>query len=297
MTRKTFEAALDCTSKIKGLMPTEEKIKEMLSFLSMIYRLATICDDEGPEGLMVEAELLPENTGYEMIIKECVHMWMSGVGVEGVSDHAANRYFEENPAGYDAAIFFAAVYSVANMLKGESGYGFVDNGLQYLLPDGWRWSEEDDKEEEAHSDEEDWFLRPTHRDRFLGDTWKMKEELQHRFDDIKVCDLITNKDLTAVRAAERIADRLSDFRDGALQLILKELTYPELEKVLYVLPEKAENRIIDNLSSYCIPIIKGNCILFKDSVSSLDIRLALANFEDAINAYNGDPALEAGYNH
>nr|MCR5223029.1 hypothetical protein [Lachnospiraceae bacterium] len=284
MTSKTFEAVLDCTSKIKGLIPTEEKIKEMLSFLSMIYRLATICDDEGPEGLRVEAELLPENTAYEKIFKECVFKWMNGTSVEEVSDHAASRYFEENPAGFDAALFFAAVYSVANMLKGESGYVFIDEGLQCLLPDGWRWREEDDKEEEAHKDEEGWFLRPTHRDRSLGDGWKMKEEIHHRFDDIKVCKLISNKDDMAVRTAERIADKLTDFRDGALQMILKELTYPELEKVLYVLPEKAENRIIDNLSSYCIPIIKGNCILFKDSVSTLDIRLAVIKFEEALNA-------------
>ncbi len=297
MTRRTFEAALDCTSKIKYLTPSEEKIKEMLSFLSMLERLSEICEWEGPSGIRVEAENLSENTAYEKIFKECVYMWMEGAGVDEVSDHATDRYFEENPLGYDAAIYFAVIYSVANMLRGESGYGFIDNGLQYLLPDGWRWREEDDKEEEAHKDEEGWLLRPTHRDRALGDGWKMEKEVRHRFDDIKVCKLIANKDELAVKIARKIADRLPGYADGALQLILKELTNTDLVKILYVLPEEAEDRIVSNLSSCCTTIIKGSCILNKDTVSTIDIRFALANFEDAINAYNGDPALEAGYSH
>ena len=82
--------------------------------------------------------------------------------------------------------------------------------------------------------------------------------MRHRFDDIKICRLLTRKDPTSEKIGKRIAERLPKYKDGALQLILKEVTYPDLEKALYALTEEAEDRIISNLSSYCIPIIKGN---------------------------------------
>nr|MCR5739997.1 hypothetical protein [Lachnospiraceae bacterium] len=104
-----------------------------------------------------------------------------------------------------------------------------------------------------------------------------------------------DKDLISEVIGKRIADRLPDYKDGALQLILKELTYPDLEKALYVLPEEAEDRVMSNLSDYCIPIIKGNCILNKDSVNPEDIRFAVMRFANAMKAYDGDLALEAGY--
>ena len=64
MTRKTFDAMRDCTSRIKDIAPEEEQIKEMLSFLSRVDRLSEICDLEGLCGLRLEAENLPENTAY-----------------------------------------------------------------------------------------------------------------------------------------------------------------------------------------------------------------------------------------
>lgn len=293
MTRKIFEAERDCISKIKDLAPMEAKIKEMFSFLSVVDRLCEICNWEGPSGLKLEAGNLPEATAYEKTFKESIYMWLNGADIDKASDYAADRYFEENPAGYDAAIYFAAVFSVANVLNGELAYGFIDQALQYLLPVGWRWREEDEKESEAHKDDKDWIpLLHSHRKTFLGDP---KEEVQHRFDNIKVCSLISTKDQSAEAIGKRIADRLPDYKDGALQLILKELTYPDLEKALYMLPEEAEDRIISNLDSHWIPIIKGDCILNKDSVSSIDIRVALKKLEEAINAYDGDFDLEAEY--
>ncbi len=293
MTRKTFEAACDCTTKIKGLTPAEEQIKQMFSFLSTIDRLAEICQWEGPSGILLEASGLPESTAYEKAFKESIHMWINGADIEEASDHAADRYFETNPSGYDAAIFFAAVFSVSNVLTGETAYGFIDKALQFLLPDGWRWREEDDKEAEAHKDDKEWFpLLHSHRNTFLGDP---KDEVQHRFDDIKVCNLISEKAKINMTVGKRISDRLPNYKDGALQLILKNMTYHDLENVLYALPEEAEDRVISNLSSYAIPIIKGQCILNKDSVSSIDIQLALIRLEEAINTYNGDPNLEAEY--
>ncbi len=295
MTRKTFEAARDCASKIKGLTPTEEKIKEMFSFLSMIDRLAEICEWEGPSGLRLEADDLPENTSYKKAFKESIYMWLNGSGAAEASDHAAERYFSDNPAGYDAAIYFAAVFSVSNILNGELAYGFIDQALQYLLPDGWRWSEEDDKEAEAHKDDKEWFpLLHSHRKAFIGDHGH-DDEIQHRLDDIRICYLLTSKDPLSEDTGRRIADRLPDYADGALQLILKELTYTDLEKALYVLPEEAEGRIISNINSRWIPTIKGDCILNKDTVSSIDIRVAVSKLEDAFNAYQGSLDLEAAY--
>lgn len=295
MTRKTFEAARDCISRIKCLMPTENEVKEMFSFLSMIDRLSAICNWEGPTRIRMEAGNLPGDNAYEKAFKEGIYMWLEGSGIDEASDHVADRYFEENPVGYDAAIFFAAVFGIGKVLKGEASYVYIDKALQYLLPDGWRWFEEDDRESEDHKDDKDWVpLIHSHRAAFFGD---QEEDIRHRFDDIMICDLITEKDQASVEIGRRIADRLPEYKDGALQLIMKELTYMDLEKALYVLPEDAENRIMSNLSSYCIPIIKGDCILFKDTVSSTDIRDAVGKFEDAINAYEGDFALEAGYVH
>ncbi len=292
MTRKTFETAHDCAVKIKVLKPAEEKIKEMFSFLSKMDRLSEICR-EGPSGLKLEADSLPENTAYEKAFKESISMWINGSGIDEASDHAADRYFEEKPTGYDAAIFFAAVFSVGSILSGETAYGFIDRALQQLLPDGWRWFEEDEKESEAHKDDKDWSqYMHSHRKEFLGDHY---EEVKHRFDDIRICDLLIVNDETAINTGRRIADRLPEYKDGALQKILKELTYPELEKALYVLPEKAGDRIISNLSSFCVPIIKGHCILKKDSVDPGDIRKAVLRLEEAINSFRGDPALEADY--
>lgn len=293
MTRMTFEAALDCTSKIKGLVPPEEKIREMLSFLSKVDRLSEICRWEGPSGIKLEAASLPEETAYEKAFKESIRLWIDGAGINAASDHAANRYFEENPSGYDAAIFFAAVFGVGNILKGEHAYGFIDEVLQYLLPDGWRWREEDDRESDEHKDDDDrvpWLH--SHRKAFLGDPM---EAIQHRFDDVKVCNLITEKDDGIIKIGRRIADMLPGYNDGALQLIMAKLTYHDLEKALYALPEEAEELIMANINPYSIPVIKGNCIMNKDSVSSFDITASLKMFEDAINAYDGDPALEAGY--
>ena len=93
-----------------------------------------------------------------------------------------------------------------------------------------------------------------------------------------------------------IADKLADYKDGALQLILVELTYKDLENILYVLPKEAEERIMSNLSPRCITEIKGHCILKKDSISLTEILLALKSFCKAINTYHGNPYLEAGYN-
>ncbi len=295
MTKKTFRALRDCMTKIKGVTPTDAQIKEMFSLLSKIDRLANICEWEGPLGLRLEARDLPATTAYEKAFRESVLMWMDGASVANPSDHAAEKYFKAAPAGYDAAIFFAAVFSVGNILQGELAYSFIDKALQNLLPDGWRWYEEDKREAEAHKDDPDWYpILHSHRKTFLGDP---EDEIRHRFDDIKICTLITKKDPVSVTIGKRIADRLPDYADGALQLILKELTYQELEKVLYILPESAEDRIVSNLSTYSTPIIKGNCIINKDAVSALDIRMAALKLEEAMNAYKGDPALEAAYEH
>lgn len=293
MTKRTFDAAIDCTCKIKELSPTNDKVKEMLSFLSMMDRLCEICKWEGPSGIRLEVDNLPENTAYEKAFKESIYLWMNGSNTDEASDHVAERYFEENPSGYDAAIFFAAVFGVGKVLSGELAYGFIDQALQYLLPDGWRWREEDEKEEEAHKDDEDWFpLLQGHRKTFLGEPL---EEIQHRFDDIAVYELITRKDALAFETGRRIADKLPHYKDGALQLILKELTYHDLVKLLYVVPEEVEARIVSNLDTHWISTIKGQCILNKDTVSAIDIRFAVKKLEEAIDAYDGDPSLEAEY--
>lgn len=295
MTRKVFEAARDCAMKIKDITPNDDQIKEMLSFLSKIDRLAEICSDEGPSGLKLESASLPENTAYEKIFKDCICMGIAGADIDEASDHAADRYFEADPAGYESAIYFAAVFSVGNILQGNSSYNFIDHALQFLLPDGWRWREEDDKAAEAHKDDHEWFgLRDSHRFSFLG---KADEEVRHRFDDVRICKLMTDKDNIAEMTGQRIASRLPDYKDGALQSILKELTYPELERALYVLPEEAEDRIVSNIDHYSISTIKGQCILYKDSTSSIDIRLAVKKLEEAINNYTGDPNLEAEYDN
>ena len=220
-------------------------------------------------------------------------MWIGGSGINEASDYAADRYFEENPTGYNAAIFFATVYSVANLLAGESAYSIIDMALQFFLPDGWRWAEEDEKESELHKYDKDWMpLLHSHRKSFLGDP---QEERLHRFDDVNLCNLLTQRDDSADMIGRKIADRLPCYKDGALQLILKELTYPDLEKSLYVLPEEAGDRIIANLSSCCVPIIKGQCILNKNSVCLTEVREAIVKFEEAMNAYTGNPDLEAAY--
>ncbi len=293
MTRKTFEAARDCILKIKDVTPDEAKIKEMLSFLSAMDRLSEICSWEGPSGIRLEADHLPENTFYEKIFKESVQMWLDGAGVDEASDHAADRYFEADPAGYDAAICFAAVYSAASLLKDELAYSFIDDGLQYLLPDGWRWVEEYKKEEDAREDGGDRnFSERANRGFYLG---RHEEETEHRFDDIIISELLPVKDPASEEIGKRIAERLPDYKNGALQLILKELTYQDLEKALYALPKEAEERIMSNLGPKCIRIIKGDCILNKDTVSLPDIRASLRMLEEAIDAYDGDPALEAEY--
>ena len=292
MTRKTIEAARDCISRINGLTPPEEQIKEMFSFLSIVERLSKVLDEEGISHLRLEAPGLPEDTAYEKAFKESICMRLNGAGIDEASDHAADRYFEDCPDGYDAAIYFAAVFSVGKILKRDYSYGFIDQALQYLLPDGWRWGEEYRKETEAHKDDENESYRARdYRREFLGDP---REELEHRFDDVKICNLI-EKDHEAEAIGRRIADRLPGYGDGALQLILKELTHGDLENALYALPEEAENRIMSNLNTNFIPMLKGNCILNKDSVSSSDIREALLKFEEAINAYTGDPALDSEY--
>ena len=295
MTRKTFEAARDCAYKIKDLTPPESKIKEMFSFLSLLDRLGKIGEWEGPSGLRLEAEDLPVNTPYEKTFKESIHMWLNGADIDETSDYAAAKYFVDGPTGYDAAIYFAAVFSISGILKGELSYSIIDQALQYLLPDGWRWCEEDEKDEEAHKDDDDWHpFQHSHRKDFIGDHW-LNDKIHHRLDDVRICDLLTDKDTLSVATGKRIADRLPNYGNGALQLILKELTYHELEKALYVLPEEAEDRIISNIGLRWIPIIKGNCILNKDSVNTVDIRVAISKLEEAMNAYNGDYALEAEY--
>lgn len=295
MTRKTFDAARDCTAKINGLTPTVGKINEMFAFLSKVDRLAEICNWEGPAGIKLEADGLPEDTAYERAFKESIYMWLDGAGIDEASDLVADKYFEANPSGYDAAIFFATVFSVGNILTGELAYGFIDKALQFLLPDGWRWREEDEKETAAHEDDDDWFpLAHSHRKTFLGDP---TEDIRHRFDDIKVSDLVTIKDRYAEEIAGTIATRLPYYKDGALQLILKELTYRDLVKSLYMLPREAEDRIISNIHAYTIPIIKGQCILNKDTVNSFDIRASLIKLGEAMNAYAGDPDLEAEYDY
>ncbi len=94
---------------------------------------------------------------------------------------------------------------------------------------------------------------------------------------------------------KRIANRLTDYKDGALQLILKELTCTDLVRALYVIPEEGGERILLNISSYSVPIIKGQCILNKDSVSPSEIRESVKKLEESIDDYSGDPKLEAGY--
>ncbi len=293
MTRKMIEAARDCISKIKDLTPPESQIKEMFSLLSEIDRLSEICNHEGPSGLQLEADGLPEDTPYEIIFKESIQLWLNGSGIDEASDHAADRYFKINPSGYDAAIYFAAVFGVRCILKDLCSYSFIDETLQYLLPEGWRWVEEDEKENDAHKDDKDWFpILHSHRREFIGD---FKDEIYHRFDDVKICDLLPEKDPDSVETGKRIAAALPNYADGALQLIMKELTYPELEKALYVLPEEAEDRVVANINYWSISIIKGDCILNRNTVDPLDIRAAVSKFEEAINAYEGDKKLEAGY--
>ncbi len=287
MTRKAFKAARDCTSKIRGLTPPQEKIDEMLSLLTRLDRLAEIGEWEGPTGIRVEAAGLPEDTAYEEVFKESIYMWMGGCSVAEAVDHAADRYFLESPDGYDAAIFYAVVFGLGGILTGEFAHGFIDKALQYLLPDGWRWYEEDKKEAAADSS-----LHPNHRIEFLGDNEK---EVRHRFDDTRVCELIADRDAAAEELGIWIADRLRGFKDGALQLILRQLTLQELERALYALPAEAEDRIISNFSSYYIAGIKGSCILNRDTVSPEDILAALMRLEEEIAAYDGDPALEAEY--
>ena len=293
MTRKVFEAARDCTKKIKDITPTDDQIKEMFSFLSKIDRLAEICQHEGPSGLKLESTSLPEKTAYEKIFKDSICMGIAGSDIDEACDLAADRYFAADPKGYESAIYFAAVFSVGNILRDNTSYSFIDHALQFLLPDGWRWREEDEKAEEAHKDDDQWFpLRDSHRFTFLG---KADEEIRHRFDDVLICRLMDDKDSIAEMTGQRIADRLPDYKDGALQAILKSLTYPELERVLYVLSEEAEDRIMANICPCSIATIKGQCILYKDSISSIDIRVAVKKLEEAMNAYDGDPNLEAEY--
>lgn len=294
MTKKTFETVRDCTSKIKGLKPSENKIKEMFSFLSLVDRLAEICRWEGPSGIKLEVEKLPYGAEYEKLFRDSLYMWLNGSGIDEVSDYAADRYFAENPSGYDAAILFAAVYSAERILMGENGFEILDMALQFFLPNGWRWREENEKEREAHKDDKGWYLQQGYREKFLGDP---KEKIKHRFADVKVCELISEKDVMVDEIGRRIAGRLPGYKDGALQLILKELTYPDIEKVLYALPEEAGERIISNLSSFAVSIIKGQCILNKDLVSLEDIREAVTKLEESINTYDGDPALEAEYDY
>ncbi len=293
MTRKTLEALRDCTQKTENLTPSEEKIKEMLSFLSMLDRLSEICEHEGPSGLRLEADRLPESTSYEKTLKESIFLWLKGVDVNSACDHAAERYLEDNPQGYDSAMYFAAVYSIGNILYGEMAYGFIDLALQYLLPDGWRWREEDDKERAVHKEEPDWHMSiDGHRKLFIGDH---RDEVRHRFDNVMICELIREKDKTAVEVGLRIAKKLRNLKDGALQLIMKELPYKDIEKALYVLPTEAEDRILSNISRFYISTIKGDCILNKDAVDTLGIRTAVLLLEDAIDSYAGDKNLEAGY--
>ncbi len=295
MTRKTFEAARDCASRIKDVTPPESKIKEMFSFLSMLDRLGEICEWEGPGGQRLEAENLPVNTAYEKTFKESIYMWLNGASVDEAADHAAARYFVDRPTGYDAAIYFAAVFSIIGILKGELPYSFIDMALQYLLPDGWRWREEDEKEQEAHKDDDDrHLLLHSHRKDFIGDH-SHNDEIHHRLDDVRICNLLSEKDPVSEESGRRIAKKLPHYGNGALQLILKELTYHDLEKALYVLPEEAEDRIISNIGLHWIPVIKGDCILNKDSVSTTDIRVSISKLEEAINTYNGDFSLEAEY--
>ena len=293
MTRKVFEAAIDCTTKIKGFNPSEEQIKEMLSIISKADRLFEIGFFEGRFGVMLEAKGLSDLPVYERTLKEGIAMWFEGASIDEASDYAADRYFEEDPAGYDAAVYFAVVFCLGGILKGESSIDYIDGVLQYFLPDGWRWYEEDEKEKKAHEgDKNHAYSFGGHRHLFLGDN---KKEIEHRFDDIKICDLITQKDQTVVEMGERIADQLTKYKDGTIQLIMKKLTYQSLAKALYALPPEAEDRIISNLSPETIAIIKTLCILNKDSVSSGYIQDAAKGFEEAINAYDGDPDLEAGY--
>ena len=91
MTRKTFEAARDCASRIKDVTPPESKIKEMFSFLSMLDRLGEICEWEGPGGLRLEAENLHVNAAYEKTFKESIYIWLNGAGIDEAAHHAAAR--------------------------------------------------------------------------------------------------------------------------------------------------------------------------------------------------------------
>ena len=67
--------------------------------------------------------------------------------------------------------------------------------------------------------------------------------------------------------------------------------------VLYVLPKETEDRIISNMCTSSICIIKGDCILNKDVVDSKDILTSIMKFEEVIDAYDGDIKLEAEYDY
>ena len=294
MTRMMIEALSDCTSKISGLTPGEDQIRQMYSVFSLIDRLSEICSNEGPSRIKLEIYNLPETTDYERIFKECLEKWLGGASVKEVTDYATDKYFEAAPAGFNAAIYFASIYGVTSLLKGVSSYDIIDYNLQYLLPEKYRWAGGKDNENDENEDVERWHsLSDIHIEG--NKIVDPMDEIRHRFDDVMICDLVAEKDHTSELVGKRIADMIAGFNDGALQLILKELTYPELEKALFAVPKSVEKRIMSNLSSRCIPIIKGDCILEKDSLNWIEVRVAVLQLEEAIKNYKGDPELEAGY--
>lgn len=292
MTEKMFEMTKDCMKKISGVVPSEDKREEMFSLLGQLDRSAEIDSWEGPNGLRIEIDNWPDKSLPERILKETVKKWLSGMTVEEVSDFAADKYMEADPQGYDAAICFAAAWGARSLIIDEHPYSFIDQILQNLLPDGYRWTEEDAKEEESHKDDESWFgFLNGGRKTFIGE---VGDEIFYRFDDIKIGSLVDMDDVTE-SLGRSVSEKLLGFHDGALQEILRKLTYIELENTLFALTREAEDRIFSNIDKYHHSKLKGDCILKKDNMSILDIRVSLNLLQKALDSYDGDPLMEAGY--
>ena len=206
MTKKAFEVVRDCTAKISDRKPSEEKLSEIFTFLSEIDLMSEIIENERSAGICYAIDSLPEDKPYKKIFKSCLQQWSGGMDAAYISDHAADMYMKADPEGYDSLLYFAAVWSIAGILKGEWSFSIIDSALQYRLPDGWRWYEEDYKDEEAHKGDKDWYpFMHSHRKAFLGDS---KEKRCHRYDDIKVGSLISEKEGIAVNKGIRVAEKL-----------------------------------------------------------------------------------------
>ena len=292
MTEKVFEVTRDCIKKLSGVVPSVSEREEMLSFLRLLDRTAEIDDDEGVNGIKIEIGNWPKEKLYEKIFKEAVLKWLSGSSIADACDLAATLYLKADPKGYQAAICFSAVWSIKYILTDDLPYAFIDRIFQYLLPDGYRWEEENEKEKAAHKDDENWYtFMHDHRKELIGEE---SVEVCHRFDSIKISRLIDVDEMTRSLGKE-VSEKLLCFGDGAIRLIMKNMNLHDFENSLFAVTDEAEERIFSNISTNDHAKIKGGCILKKDKLSPSDIRIALTKFKDAITAYDGDPLLEAEY--